>query len=824
MAAGVLCLLCLGFNGRGAVDNTNSNSPAPDALRQALAKGQSERKNGHFAQAVSTFEHAADLARQSGDTTLQAHALVAVTGCEIRLFDYRRALTSSDAALRLARQASDDSAAGAASGNTATIYSQLGDYSLAEKAAAESVSYLRKSSRKDYLARALLNYGDIQSRLGQIGNSITSFESAVTVARSAGISATEAMAQDHMGESLLEAGDLRRAEKALLEAQRLRLQMKDTDALALTTENLAWLAYLKGDYRPALAMVNEVLASGSGALSEVPQYWQFELRGRILLSLHRPSEALASLSRAVVAANNFRRAALPGDASRTRTVVELHEVYRDYIALAASLSLQRQDPKLARQAYDVLVQNRASNLREQMLSSLGREMRLPPRYYDLLSQLENAQAFVTLGTDPTTWQKNNDKLQQIRLQLADLENKIGVEQGKLSFADTKAPGASPLGQIQRNLSGEELLLSFCLDKDQSFLWAVSRTEVKLYRLPVESKIAAEASAFSRKVQKTGPDAEGQTLSHELFGQIGPTLARKREWLIAADGALLDNVPFSALRGYEDHEFLSPLCARHTVRFLPSELLLTDLQSSEPRHSFVGVADPIYNLADSRRSRSLNLLPLSLRHNSNSLVLARLVGSDREVRTAGKESGSATVRILTGASASRAKLRDVLAEPPQILHFAVHVVGPDGRNNSGSTDSLVTGDAALALSLGEDNMPELLTKEAIASLRVPGTLVVLSGCDSQQGEILPSAGLMGLSRAWLLAGASAVLVSAWPTPDDSGQFFAKFYGHLEGHSSNEGNLAKRAAAALQETQLDMQRTSGYRSSPSFWAAYSLISKE
>ncbi len=102
--------------------------------------------------------------------------------------------------------------------------------------------------------------------------------------------------------------------------------------------------------------------------------------------------------------------------------------------------------------------------------------------------------------------------------------------------------------------------------------------------------------------------------------------------------------------------------------------------------------------------------------------------------------------------------------------------------------------------------------------------MLSGCASQQGENLPSAGLVGLSRAWLLAGASAVIVSAWPTPDDSGRFFSSFYSHLELNKSKAGNLAERAAVALQKTQLDMQRSVGYRSSPSFWAAYSLISKE
>ena len=74
----------------------------------------------------------------------------------------------------------------------------------------------------------------------------------------------------------------------------------------------------------------------------------------------------------------------------------------------------------------------------------------------------------------------------------------------------------------------------------------------------------------------------------------------------------------------------------------------------------------------------------------------------------------------------------------------------------------------------------------------------------------------------MAGASAVIVSAWPTPDDSGQFFSIFYRHLRAVQS--GSLAKRAAAALSEPQAEMQRASGYRSSPSFWAAYSIVSKE
>ena len=80
------------------------------------------------------------------------------------------------------------------------------------------------------------------------------------------------------------------------------------------------------------------------------------------------------------------------------------------------------------------------------------------------------------------------------------------------------------------------------------------------------------------------------------------------------------------------------------------------------------------------------------------------------------------------------------------------------------------------------------------------------------------------REWarrLLAGASAVLVTAWPTPDDSGTFFKSFYTHFHAAA---GNVAQRAAAALQQTQSEMKAGSGYRSDPAFWSAYSLISKE
>jgi CHAT domain-containing protein len=160
------------------------------------------------------------------------------------------------------------------------------------------------------------------------------------------------------------------------------------------------------------------------------------------------------------------------------------------------------------------------------------------------------------------------------------------------------------------------------------------------------------------------------------------------------------------------------------------------------------------------------------------------------------------------------LAAALSERPAILHFAVHVVSPDSQGRHSD-------EAALVLSLTEKGVPELLTRESVAVLHVPGALVVLSGCDSQQGMVLPGTGLVGLSRAWLLAGASAVVVTSWPTPDDSGIFFRVFYGHFQ---KAPGTVGQRAATALQQTQMEMRAGSGYRVAPAFWSAYSLVSRE
>ncbi len=779
-----------------------------------MSQGRAARERGQFSQAVQFFERAADFAAASGDDTRHSEALVAASGSRFRLFQYAAAMRSATEAKNFAIRAHNLGFQGEAAHNLSAIYSQLGDWQSAEKEAIEAVACLKRTAAHDRLAVALLNQADIEAdraigngRSGafDLAGAMVLYNEAIAAAQEAHQVGLEATIRDELGTSLLLAGDTQAAEQSLRTALSLAISAGDQEMIPFVKEHLAELAFHRKQFDLALELVDEAFSTAGISFKTNPQYYPLHIRGGILLGLNRRTEALSQFRKAVESANEWRKGALPGDATNTRTVVTLQAVYVDFALLAAKLSLESRNPALAEEGLEALAENRGASLREQITSDLSRGFQLPASYFELLSRLQSAQAQVTLGQSGKT---TADQLRDIRTELNEIENKAHLNLQNTPQHSERNPHKNSLRDIQARMDSDDALLSFCLGPSASFVWAVTEDKVQLYELAGAKNIASRVTGFRQAVQ-AGRDASaaGWDLSRTLFGQLPPSIRNRKEWLIAAEGQLLEAFPFSALPDPGDSAM--PLIQSHAVRLLPSELLLLSSKGKEPKPEFLGIGDPIYNLADSRRPASIR--PIRTEERA-SVALARLPGSEREIRSSARLSGMPDSEILLGDQANGATLRKALLSHPAVVHFAVHVVSPEKQPE----------DAALALSLDQNDVPELLTREVVARYGVPGSLVVLSGCFSEQGKILPGAGVIGLSRAWLLAGAAAVVVTAWPTPDDSGQFFSAFYSHLSGIKS--GTIAEKAAKALQLAQLDMQRQSGYRSSPKFWAAYSIISKE
>jgi CHAT domain-containing protein len=142
-----------------------------------------------------------------------------------------------------------------------------------------------------------------------------------------------------------------------------------------------------------------------------------------------------------------------------------------------------------------------------------------------------------------------------------------------------------------------------------------------------------------------------------------------------------------------------------------------------------------------------------------------------------------------------------------LHFATHgIVNAANPTLSGlafEQDTSSTDDGILHL--GE-----------VYNLSLNADLVVLSACETGLGQIAKGEGIIGLTRGFLYAGASNLLVSLWQVNDaTTSNLMLDFYGQmLEGSSKPQ---------ALREAKLQMIRRHYEYAKPYFWSPFILIGR-
>ena len=73
----------------------------------------------------------------------------------------------------------------------------------------------------------------------------------------------------------------------------------------------------------------------------------------------------------------------------------------------------------------------------------------------------------------------------------------------------------------------------------------------------------------------------------------------------------------------------------------------------------------------------------------------------------------------------------------------------------------------------DSRKVLIYPHEVESLNISPALVVLSSCDSGRG-VFKADGIQGMARAFILAGAQAVLTALWRVPDESACIFMQFF--------------------------------------------------
>jgi CHAT domain-containing protein/tetratricopeptide (TPR) repeat protein len=211
--------------------------------------------------------------------------------------------------------------------------------------------------------------------------------------------------------------------------------------------------------------------------------------------------------------------------------------------------------------------------------------------------------------------------------------------------------------------------------------------------------------------------------------------------------------------------------------------------------------------------------------------------------------TAEVRLLTGREASERAIKQ-LGPGKRLLHFATHgyfladtcttpvsgsrsvggLADPEPRD-SGSAQTgprrgppenpllfsfLALAGANQRAAAGPDEEDGILTAEEVASLNLEGVeWAVLSACNTGVGEIKAGEGVMGLRRAFQIAGARTVIMSLWPVDDQATRSWmrALYDGRLNRQLNTADAVREASLTILRE-----RRAAGKSTHPFYWAAF------
>ncbi|MFH1765231.1 MAG: CHAT domain-containing protein [Gemmatimonadota bacterium] len=351
-------------------------------------------------------------------------------------------------------------------------------------------------------------------------------------------------------------------------------------------------------------------------------------------------------------------------------------------------------------------------------------------------------------------------------------------------------GLLSVGEIQSRLRDMDAVVDFQEVGDSVWALVVRKESVVLRKLPIASDSLA---AMARSLINPFSQVYGgrldlararfdEVLSHGLYRALWEPFSDgltgvSRVFLVPDGGLHL--VPFAALVTEDPEEGGGPGSAG--PRYLLDGYEIIHLSSLRflPKLDNFGTLDPA----------STRILA----------VEGDAPGAEDEVSGIEDIWGRGAVRVLSGAEATET---NILATGDRygILHFAVHAFADD-------RDPLASY-LRLSPDSGSDGLLHLVE---IARIPDGRRLVVLSACETQAGRSFQGEGLMGLSRAFLVAGAEAVVASNWLVGGQASQFMGDLYRQIADGSS--------LAAALRFAQLEA-RARPETSHPFFWAGFVL----
>ena len=695
--------------------------------------------------------------------------------------------------------------------NLGTVLTTLGDVEAARAQNARALAIRQELGDLPGQAASLVNLADTLVRLDRHSEALASYQRAVELYRGAENRWGEGFALAQLGLTHVHLQDFPRAEPALRAALEISRELEHWDTECEALAGLARMADETGNDQKARSRFGE-MARVAGDHGD--PYREAAARyglARLAAKAGRDETALREIERAVDLVESVRARA---GADRLRASF-LHG-YRDYYDLWIELLLDRTAGVDQARAFAIAERARARGLLDLLAETRGAARLRLGADADEVAGLE-----LSIRGLQARWERApSAEAQGLREQLESALGELELARQSLrrkhpKFAEVFEPEPLDLEAARTFLDDETVLLEYHVGTSRSWLFAVTRSGLEVHELPGEHDLAREIEAVRELISQPRRRSEGRfaraagDLWRTLIEPAAPQLEGRQRLLVIPDGPLR-TLPFEVLitpdeaastgRSYAQMPFL---LHSQEISYAPSASIaarLADL-GREPRDwplDVVAYADPVPASTEQPAATRRGL--------PRSGDLGRLHGSAEEAKTIAGLFPSERARLYTAEAALESRLKsDPDLRQARYLHFATH----------GLVDPVVPAQSALVLSgadpAGEDG---LLQAYEIVDLDLQAELVTLSACESGLGRLYRGEGLVGLSRAFVYAGADRLVASLWSVSDaHTRELMAAFYRELLRDPSSP-------EAALRKAKLSLADRPD-RAHPYIWAPFVLL---
>jgi CHAT domain-containing protein len=676
-----------------------------------------------------------------------------------------------------------------------------------------------------------------------------------------------------VGERLVDVGDTARAEPVLERALSIWEQSKASLDIALALENLGRLHAARRDWSRAADQLNRVVQIRLAAFGPDHPLVARSLADLGAVQRRRGDFAGAreSLGRALAVQDGSRRASYPDWASTLRELALLDgSEGRLDAALAGALETQRLTREYFRASSvglserEALAQARARaggaglawTWAVRMVSDDTLEDRQAAELLDetirsralVLDTLASRRRILALHQDPVTaarvatLARSQGRLTRLLMEAADHPSdweRTGVLSEAQADADRaerrlaarsreyrqeRERGQPGLAEVRGSLPRRTALVSYIrfvtADDEPSpggagYAAAVLLPDQQSPRIislgaagPIDAAVEAWRDAVSKDPRPEGSLAgevayafAARGLAERIWDPIVKQLEGAHRIFVVPDGTL-QHVSFATLVTPDDKYFVE---AGYAFHYLTTERdLVVPSAAADGKPTLLAIGDPAYGIPDSPQTHRFDPLP----------------GSRREaLEVASMWSHRGGTRLLTGDGATESAFKR-LAPSFRVLHVATHGFF-QSRVLAGESPLRVAGLAmagANGAAASDDSRhfeDGILTAEEISLLDLHGVdWAVLSACATGDGTLEPGEGILGLRRAFQIAGARSLILSLWPVDDDA----TRAWMHALYESRGAGATTVAAVRDATRLALAEQRSAGGTTHPYFWGGF------